>query len=144
SVGETIATLPLIKILQKTYPAMPIIITNMTPTAAARVKAALGDSVFQSFVPYDLPLFLNRFIKKINPKVLLVMETELWPNLFASCLEHHVPVLVLNARLSEKSARGYARIPSINQDLFKAMNRLAAQTDMDAERFHHLGLPREK
>lgn len=144
SVGETIAAIPLIKAIQKAYPAIPIIVTNMTPTGAARVKAAFGDTVLQSFVPYDIPAFLNRFIKRTKPKVLVVMETELWPNLFATCLEYQIPVIVTNARLSEKSARGYARIPFINRDIFKAMRRLAAQTDADAGRFVSLGLASEK
>lgn len=144
SVGETIAAIPLIKAIQKAYPTIPIVVTNMTPTGAERVKAAFGDTVLQSFVPYDIPAFLSRFIKRIKPKILIVMETELWPNLFATCLEHQVPIIVTNARLSEKSARGYARIPFINHDMFKAMHRLAAQTDADAERFVRLGLSREK
>jgi len=144
SVGETIAAIPLIKAIQNAYPTTSIIVTNMTPTGAARVKAAFGDKILQSFVPYDIPAFLNRFIKRIKPKILIIMETELWPNLFATCLEHQIPIIVTNARLSEKSACGYARIPFINRDIFKAMHRLAAQTNADAERFEHLGLPREK
>ncbi len=144
SVGETIAAIPLIRAIQKAYPALPIVVTNMTPTGAARVKAAFGDLVLQSFVPYDIPAFLNRFITRIKPKVLIVMETELWPNLFAECLKHHVPIIVTNARLSEKSARGYACIPFLNSDMFKAMHRMAAQTEADAERFVRLGLSREK
>ncbi len=144
SVGETIAAIPLVKAIQKTYPDTPIVMTNMTPTGRERVKAAFGDTVLQSFVPYDIPAFLNRFIKRINPNVLVVMETELWPNLFAACLTHEIPIIVANARLSAKSARGYARIPFINHAMFLAIHRLAAQTDADAERFVTLGLAREK
>lgn len=144
SLGETIAAIPLVKALQQTYPSVPIVMTNMTPTGAARVKAVFGETVHQSYVPYDLPRFLLRFVKRINPKVLVVMETELWPNLFAVCREQHVPIIVANARLSERSSKGYARIPSLNRAMFAAIHRLAAQSETDANRFAALGLPREK
>lgn len=144
SVGESLAAIPLIKAIKVSYPTTPIVVTNMTPTGAARVRAALGDQVIQAYVPYDIPAFIKRFIKSIKPILLVVMETELWPNLFASCHAEHIPIIVTNARLSEKSARGYARIPFFNRIMFAAIHRLAAQYEADAARFVALGLPREK
>lgn len=144
SVGETIAAIPLIKAIQREYPKIPVVVTNMTPTGAARVKAVFGDTVLQAFVPYDIPAFLNRFIEAVKPMLLVIMETELWPNLFVACLKKNVPIMVANARLSQKSARGYACIASLNGEIFKAIYRLAAQSEDDAKRFTDLGLPREK
>lgn len=144
SVGETIAALPLIKQLINDYPHLPVVITNMTPTGAARVKSALKDSVKQVFIPYDIPNAVNRFLKKINPQIAIIMETELWPNLFACTREHKIPLVVLNARLSQQSAAGYARIPGLTRGIFQSIHRLAAQTSSDAERFIQLGLEKEK
>lgn len=145
SVGETIAAIPLIKSLQKQYPNSPILVTNMTPTGAARVKAAFGNSVFQAFIPYDLPAFIERFLARVNPSISIIMETELWPNLFAACKNRQIPVVVLNARLSEKSAKGYQWIPVQHRhELFSAISYLAAQAPYDAERFIALGMPKEK
>ncbi len=144
SVGETIAALPLIKALLQEFPQFPLVVTNMTPTGAARVRAALKETVKQVYIPYDIPRAVNRFLKCMNPQVAIVMETELWPNLFASCHESSIPIVILNARLSPQSAQGYARIPSLTRDIFISIHSLAAQSSADAERFIALGLPREK
>lgn len=144
SVGETIAALPLIKLLLQEFPQYPLVITNMTPTGAARVKAALKDTVKQVYIPYDAPSAINRFLKRINPKIAIIMETELWPNLFASCRNRSIPLVVMNARLSEKSARGYHFIPSLTREMFSAIHRLAATASLDAERFIQLGLDSNK
>lgn len=146
SVGESIAAIPLIKALKNTYPDLPILVTTMTPTGAERVKAGLGDTVKHAYVPYDLPSAIERFLNCSNPSILIVMETELWPNLFATCLKRHIPILVANARLSQKSAKGYASfwMKSLRHDMFAAIHHLAAQAHLDAERFAALGLPRNK
>lgn len=144
SVGETIAALPLIKALKKDFPAIPIVVTNMTVTGGARVKAAFGDNVLQSYIPYDLPDAVDRFLKKINPVIAVVMETELWPNLFAACKKNNIPIVVTNARLSEKSANGYQLIRKVTQTMFAAISKLAAQSPADANRFIDLGIPKEK
>lgn len=146
SVGEAIAAIPLVKSLQKNYPEMTIVMTGMTPTGRERVNAAFGDSVKYAYLPYDLPSAIKRFIHRAHPKLLIVMETELWPNLFATCLQLNIPILVANARLSQKSADGYNRewLKSIRNGMFTAISRLAAQADYDAERFVALGLAREK
>jgi len=144
SLGETIAAIPLIKALKEKYPQFPILVTNMTPTGSARVKAAFGHTVFNAYIPYDLPDCLMRFFKKIHPQVLIVMETELWPNLFAACENYEVPIIVTNARLSEQSAKGYKKIHSLTRQIFSAITILAAQGQADANRFIALGMPTER
>jgi len=144
SVGETIAAVPLIKALLQEFPQLPLVVTNMTPTGAARVKAAFNDSVRQVYIPYDVPGAVNRFLQRINPQIAVVMETELWPNLFAGCRKRHIPIVIANARLSAKSAQGYAYILSLTRDIFTAIHSLAAQASADAERFIALGLNRKK
>lgn len=144
SVGETIAAIPLIKALKASYPHIPLLVTNMTPTGAARVKAAFGDNVLQSYIPYDLPSAVSRFLQRVNPLVCVVMETELWPNQFAICKNRHIPIVVTNARLSEKSAKGYESIGAVTREMLTAVNELASQGHADAERFIKLGMPKEK
>src|SRR3990167_3393229 len=96
SVGETIAAIPLIKALQKKHANEPFVVTTMTPTGAARVKAALGDSVTQLYLPYDLPGAVKRFLKTIHPVVGVIMETELWPNLINICHHQHIPLSLIS------------------------------------------------
>lgn len=139
SVGEALAAIPLIKALQRRFPDLPLLVTTMTPTGASRVKAALGDSVTHVYVSYDFPDAVSRFLSAMNPVVGVIMETELWPNLIAACNQRHIPVCVVNARLSEKSARGYQRVSSITKELLKNINIIAAQGEADAKRFIALG-----
>ncbi len=144
SVGETLAAVPLIKQLQQNYPDTTIVITTMTPTGSERVRAAFSDSVFHVYAPYDLPGSINRFLQKINPRLLLIMETELWPNTLQGCKNHSVPVLLANARLSEKSAAGYRRFSGLTQPMLMNISKIVAQTSADGERFIQLGLPKEQ
>ena len=146
SVGEVIAAVPLIKQLKTKYPDLPLLVTTTTPTGADRVRAAFGETVFHAYIPYDLPFSIKRFLRRINPRILIVMETELWPNLFAICHQWHIPIVIANARLSQKSADGYGKkgMASLRRGLFKAISMLAAQSQADAVRFETLGLAREK
>ncbi len=144
SVGETIAAVPLIKALLKAFPELPIVVTNMTPTGAARVKAGLNDSVLQAYIPYDVPDAVNGFLQRVRPRVAVMMEGELWPNLFASCRKYQIPIVIANACLSEKSARGYALLGSVKREMFKAIHRIAAAALIDEVRFLSLGVPPEK
>lgn len=139
SVGEAIAAIPLIKGLQARYPQMKIVVTTMTPTGAERVQTAFGASVIHAYIPYDLPSFMQRLIKTIHPVICIIMETELWPNLLAACDKHHVPVCLVNARLSEKSARGYRLISAITRKMLAQIHLIAAHGQADAERFIALG-----
>lgn len=144
SVGETIAAVPLIKALKTQNPTIPILVTNMTPTGAARVKAAFGDSVLQAYIPYDFPDAIVRFLNRVKPKIAVVMETELWPNLFAACKKKKIPIVLTNARLSEKSAKGYEIIGSLTYEMLNAIDVLASQGYADKDRFIKLGMPEDK
>lgn len=146
SVGETIAAVPLIKALKKEYSNLPIVVTNTTPTGAAHVKAEFNELVLQAYIPYDLPGSITRFLKRTQPRIVIVMETELWPNLFALCHQQNIPILIANARLSKKSAKGYASfwLTTLRQEMFAAIHILAAQSRLDADRFSTLGMPKKK
>jgi len=144
SVGETLAALPLIKALKNEYPHLPLLVTTMTPTGAARVKAAFGDTVFHAYIPYDLPSAVGCFLQRVKPCIGIIMETELWPNLFAGCAKRSIPLVVVNARLSAQSARGYQRISTLTPAMFDAIHAMAAQGQTDADRFIALGLAKNK
>lgn len=139
SMGETIAAIPLIKKLKEHYQDIPILVTTMTPTGAAKVKATFGDQVHHAYLPYDVPTAVNRFLDSMHPMVGLIMETELWPNLLAACKKRNIPVCLLNARLSQKSSNGYQRIPSIAREMMQNLNMIAAHGLPDAQRFIGLG-----
>jgi 3-deoxy-D-manno-octulosonic-acid transferase len=141
SVGETLAIVPLVKLIQARYPQVPIVMTTMTPTGAERVKASFGDRVIHYYCPYDLPCALKRFINTLNPRGCVIVETELWPNLVDCCAQRGVPVLVANARLSERSAKGYARFKKLAQPMLEQIDMVAVQNEIDGQRFLDLGLP---
>lgn len=139
SLGEMVVAKPLIKAIQARYPDAPIVITNMTATGAAMAKQLECEGVYGFYVPYDLPDVVNRFIKRIRPKLLIIMETELWPNLVHYVSHQNIPILLANARLSEESAAGYQRIKQIIQPLLSQMNMIAVQTQEEVLRFVALG-----
>ena len=144
SVGETLAAVPLVKALQEKYPERRLLITCMTPTGSERITAAFGDSVDHSYAPYDTPGAVARFLKRVQPKMLIIMETELWPNTVAACYKRQIPVILANGRLSEKSARGYARVSKLSGPMVAQLSAVAAQHGDDGGRFTALGLPVEK
>lgn len=139
SVGETIAAAPLVKALLRRNPDIPILVTAMTPTGSARARAMFGDQVRYAFSPYDTPGSVRRFINRINPRALVIMETELWPNMISLGRQRNVPIFLINARLSERSARGYERIASLARPLLRSICWIAAQADEDAGRFLRIG-----
>lgn len=141
SVGETLAAAQFVKQFMEQNPSTPVIITSTTPTGSEQVKRIFGERVFHMYLPYDLPSFINRFIKNIQPGALVIIETELWPNLLASCAEHDLPVVLANARLSEKSARGYAKLPALTRPMLHSLSVVAVQNPTDGQRFIELGLP---
>lgn len=143
SVGEAIAAVPVIKRLQARHPELPVVVTTMTPTGSERVRAAFGDSVFHVYAPYDLPDAVARFLGKLNPRLLVIMETEIWPNTVGACHRRGIPVVLANARLSERSARGYRRFGALTRTVFREFSRVVAQSAADAERFAGLGVRRE-
>ena len=144
SVGETRAAEPLIRALQLHYPQHQILITHGTPTGREASEALFGDTVFNNtvqrvYLPYDVPFAVNNFLKHFQPKIGLLMETELWFNLIAACKQREIPVLLLNARLSEKSAKGYAKLGKLAAEGLQNLDAVAAQTDEDATRMQALG-----
>jgi 3-deoxy-D-manno-octulosonic-acid transferase len=143
SVGEFLAALPLIRRLQADD-NMQLVITTTTPTGSERVRATLGESAFHVYAPYDLPDVLSRFFKRVKPSLYLVMETELWPNTLAACAKRNIPAVLINGRLSEKSARGYARFGALTKPMLQDLSRAAIQNSTDAARFVSLGLSDDK
>jgi 3-deoxy-D-manno-octulosonic-acid transferase len=141
SVGETRAAVPLVAALKARYPAHRILLTHMTPTGRMTSEALLGDGVLRAYLPYDYPFAVRRFLKHFRPSVGVIMETELWPNLVATCRQEGIPLLLANARLSEKSARRYARFPRLTRAVLADLAAIAAQTEQDAERLRALGAP---
>ena len=139
SVGESIAAAPMIRELKVRYPQLPITVTCMTPTGSERIKALFGDSVQHCYLPYDLPWAASRFLQRLQPKLAVVMETELWPNHIHQCARRGIPVALANARLSERSARGYARFARLTAPMLAELSLIAAQTDAEATRFQQLG-----
>lgn len=140
SVGEFLAAKPLIDWIMSTYPSWPLVITTMTPTGAERVQAAYGERVHHFYLPYDFPYAVERFLDHVQPRLLVIMETELWPNLVHFTHARNVPVIVANARLSERSAKGYQRISWVTRPMLEAITVVAAQSGADASRFLELGL----
>ena len=141
SVGETRAAEPLVDALMAAYPDSRIVLTCMTPTGRETGKALFarhGERVVQAYLPYDIPFMLSRFIRHFVPRVCILMETEVWPNLVATCGER-VPVALVNARLSERSLRRGRRYGSLMTDAAKALALVAAQTEADAARIATLG-----
>jgi 3-deoxy-D-manno-octulosonic-acid transferase len=143
SVGETLAAMPLIEALIAKHGEGSIWVTTTTPTGSARVQASLGGRVRHSYAPYDLPDVVARFLKRVRPARVVVMETELWPNLFHACAARGMPPLVANARLSPRSAKGYGRIRSLIAPALASCCAIAAQSKEDAERFRALGAPHD-
>lgn len=145
SVGETRAAEPLVEALLASWPDCRILLTHMTPTGRATGRALFGkhgERVVQSFLPYDTGFMVRRFLRHFAPRVCILMETEVWPNLIAGCAAENVPVALVNARLSERSLRRGQRFGGIMMDAARAMTVVAAQTELDAERIRSLGAPR--
>ncbi len=139
SVGEVVASIPLIKQLLDNSSALPIIVTTTTPTGSARVKQAFGDKVTHVYLPYDLPVYINNFISRLAPKKLIIMETELWPNLLYTCKQRQLKICLVNARLSDNSFANYKKIKFLLRGMLQQIDLIAAQTDVDAQRFIELG-----
>jgi 3-deoxy-D-manno-octulosonic-acid transferase len=142
SVGETVAALPLIKALVARHGVGNVWVTNMTPTGSQRLLAEFGETVRHSYVPYDLPDAVARFLDRAQPQQVVVMETELWPNLFYGVAARRIPLVVANARLSPRSFAGYSRIRGAIAGVLGNCSVVAAQSEADAGRFRALGAPR--
>jgi len=140
SVGETRAAAPLIAGLQARYPNHRILLTGMTATGRETGASVYGDRVIQAYLPYDYPGAVGRFLATFQPQFGVLMETEVWPNLLRACKHRGTPVFLVNARLSERSARGYRRFSALTGSAFQQLNGVAAQTEEDAQRLQALGV----
>jgi 3-deoxy-D-manno-octulosonic-acid transferase len=144
SVGEVQAVLPLIRELLADNPGLQITLTTTTPTGSTRVREQLGEQVHHVYFPYDLPFALTGFLRRVRPQVMLMVETEIWPNLLHYCRRHGVYTLLANARLSERSARRYAGLGRFARETFALIDCIAAQSEADAGRYRELGVPPER
>lgn len=138
SVGETIAISPLVEKLL--HQGESILFTTTTPTGAAQVKQRFEDRVEHRYLPWDLPLFFTLFFKAHSPKLLLIVETEIWPNLLSATSKRDISILLANARLSEKSCKGYMRFSGLTKQVLNSITVLLAQHEADAKRFKLLGM----
>lgn len=139
SMGEVNAAAPLIDALMARHADTPFVITTVTPTGSMRVEKLYGDRVFHVYLPYDLPASVRRFLDRIRPRLAVIMETEIWPNLFFACHERRIPIVMANARLSERSLRGYGPVRPLARRAIRRAAHVAAQSQPDAERLARLG-----
>lgn len=144
SLGEIIAAAPLIEKMLKEYPQYIIVLTTTTPTGSEKALNLFKDRLFHVYAPFDVPCLIDRFLHKIHPKLVIIMETELWPNWFKACKKKNIPIIIANARLSEHSQHGYNRIASLTADTLNCVEKLLPQTKEDANRFIQLGMPANK
>jgi len=139
SVGEVRASVPLVRALMERYPHHTLLITTMTPTGSAQVRELYAGRVEHCYAPYDYPSAIKRFFKCTNPVLSIVMETELWPNIFHLCRTHHIPVYVTNVRMSERSMHRYQRFPTLARETLQQVSHFAVQSSSDANRLLNLG-----
>ena len=144
SLGEVQAATPLIQALSNHLPHQPILVTTMTPTGSQRVRTVFADKVWHVYLPYDLPDAVARFLDRTQPQLLILLETELWPNLLLACQRRLIPVILINARLSVPSAAKYRYIAGFMRQILTSLVAVAAQTQADANRFIDLGVPTTK
>jgi len=139
SAGETRAAAPLVRALQARHPDHAILLSHATPTGRATGRELFGAAVIQCYLPYDFPPLVRLFLQRTRPRLGVVMETEIWPNLYAACARRGIPLFLVNARLSEQSARGYRRFRALTAPALRSLAGIAAQTEADARRLVELG-----
>jgi len=139
SVGEVIAATPLIRVWQTQHPDWAVLVTTTTPTGSAQLRRSFGERVEHVYLPFDLPGAVRRFYARVRPTLGVIMETELWPNLFAEAKRCGIPLLLANARLSERSMRGYAKLRPLVAETLHALDWIAARDAQDVVRFVALG-----
>lgn len=139
SVGEVQAAVPLIRAIGKRFPNHNMLVTTVTPTGAARVAAVFGDTVSHCYIPFEMPVAVDQFFDAVNPQLALVMETEIWPNLYQGCGVREIPLVLVSARISPTSVDSYRRFLPLFRDTLSHGIIIAAQSDADADRFRSLG-----
>lgn len=144
SAGEAIAAIPIIENVLHERVGEHVLVTTTTPTGYDAMRKRLGSRIDLCYVPYDIPSCVNRFLERTRPRVLFLLETELWPNLINRTASSGIPVYLLNARLSEKSAKGYTRLGSLTKSMFENIRVVACQYQDTMDRFHSLGLTKQQ
>jgi 3-deoxy-D-manno-octulosonic-acid transferase len=144
SVGEVQAAAPLVRALLADYPDVPVVVSTTTPTGAQRVQALHRDTVAHVYAPYDTPGGVRRFFDRVQPRLVIVIETELWPNLFHECGRRRVPLVLASARISPRSLGTYRRFVSLFREALSHGIVIAAQSEADAARFRALGAATER
>ena len=144
SVGEVQAAVPLIRALAARFPDHEILITTVTPTGAERVRARFGDTVHHAYLPFEFPHAINRFFRHTKPDAALVMETEIWPNLYRGCGVRGIPLILVSARISPKSIPGYRKLMPLIRETLSHGIIIASQSEDDASRFLSLGAAPER
>ena len=144
SVGEVVAAAPLVRALRRLYPEVPLLVTTVTPTGAARVAAIFGDDVHHAYIPFEMPVAINAFFTSVNPLITLIMETEIWPNLYHGCGARKIPLVLVSARISPKSVDSYRKLLPLFKETLSHGIVIAAQSKADAERFVSLGASQER
>jgi len=139
SVGEFNAASPLIRALLKAHPEIPLTVTTFTPTGSGRVRLEMGDRVSHFYIPIDLPGAVRRFLKRLQPRLIVIMETEIWPNLYLQARRSDIPLLIANARLSQRSVRRFQRLPGFAGEVIRSAAWIGSQSSGDAERFTSCG-----
>jgi len=139
SMGEVQAAAPLVRALRTRYPDTPLVLSTVTPTGALRGRSLFGDDVHVRFVPYDIPGCVRRFFDRARPRLAVVLETELWPNLYRECGRRGVPLVLASARISPRSVGRYRLLVSLFRETLSHGIMIAAQSKSDAERFKSIG-----
>ncbi len=141
SVGEVNAALPLARALRQTYPDQGLLITTTTPTGSMQLTHSLGNGVDHCYLPYDYPWAIRAFLRRTRPQLAIIMETEIWPNLFQQLYAAEIPIVMANVRISIRSFQGYRRIPGFIRETLSRVTLFAVQTRADAARLRKLGAP---
>jgi len=139
SVGEVQAAVPLVRALARRFPDYNMLVSTVTPTGAARVKALFGDTVSHCYIPFEMPAAVSQFFESTKPELALIMETEIWPNLYRGCGVRNIPLVLVSARISPRSVDSYRRLLPLFRDTLSHGIIIAAQSDADADRFRSLG-----
>ena len=135
SVGEVQAAVPLIHALVMRFPEQNLLMTTVTPTGASRVKALFGDSVHHCYIPFEFPNAVSSFFAAVKPEAAMIMETEIWPNLYRGCGIRNIPLILVSARISPKSLPGYRKLLPLIRETLSHGIIIAAQSQADADRF---------
>ncbi|MFQ5645259.1 MAG: 3-deoxy-D-manno-octulosonic acid transferase, partial [Thiogranum sp.] len=139
SVGEVRAAQPLVNAVLERYPDFSVLVTTATPTGRETAQQVFGNAVGHHYMPYDLPASVRRFLQLVQPVMVVILETEIWPNLYSRLEKKSIPLLLVNARLSQQSLRGYLRLRALSRSALHSVWHIAAQSEQDAQRFRRLG-----